>query len=697
MNNFDYKNLTPFKWFVLENFPFIENDFEAINNYRLFSKVVEHLNNTIDNMNLIGEQMENVTNAMTELQNYVNNYFDNLDVQDEINQKLDEMVDDGTLQQLFSNIFMDLQAQINSLASGGPLVANSTSGMTDTSKIYVNTTDGYWYYYNGTQWTQGGVYQSTQLELDKSLNNNTKAPNSLVVGTRIKLLDSINSNKLDTSMFENGGLNDNGANSSTNYRCRTKEMIYSNSDIFLVLPFGFQIGWHTYQADGTHIAWSGWKLNANNIEIKLPKNVYYRLIIRRITEDTSETLDYINIINQMLIFTKETLEQNLINDISNIHLSPDKFISADIASGNLAPVRPYRIASHFTFLLPFDISIVVPEGFATGYHVYNIDTLAFVSWNGWKEGEINHENGRNILDIPANTLFRLVIKRITEDTSEILDPDEVIPLFKFYPSEVLNNIKYNCISKENYTVEITCRQGEVNNYPENTLQAFKRAKDFGYNHIRVSFGWTSDGVAICSHFNQVSLSTLRNLDGSQITDTSLKLENLTYQYIIENYDAGIYKGANFAGIPVPTLEAVLKQCKRLNQKIDIEYKFGHTTQRLNDLLQLIYKLGLQDVTLLSTEMNSQVTQVQNSDYKIKIGFIAHLVENDVNNVISKNVDRIDMFNSDTYNADLVKLLHKNGIKVKVGSSYRYNTAIDFIDKYDVIECSEQINPLLLIQ
>lgn len=105
MNNFDYNNLTPFKWFVLENFPFIENDFEAINNYRLFSKVVEYLNNTIDNMNLTGEQMENVTNAMSNLQNYVNNYFDNLDVQDEINNKLDEMVEDGTLQDIIYEVF----------------------------------------------------------------------------------------------------------------------------------------------------------------------------------------------------------------------------------------------------------------------------------------------------------------------------------------------------------------------------------------------------------------------------------------------------------------------------------------------------------------------------------------------------------------------------------------------------------------
>lgn len=59
-------------------------------------------------------------------------------------------------------------SKIRSLASGSPLVASSVSEMTDTTKVYVNTTDGHWYYYNGIEWVDGGVYQSTQIE-DKSI------------------------------------------------------------------------------------------------------------------------------------------------------------------------------------------------------------------------------------------------------------------------------------------------------------------------------------------------------------------------------------------------------------------------------------------------------------------------------------------------------------------------------------------------
>ena len=103
MNKFDYKNLTPFKWFVLENFPFIEADFDALTEWQLFCKLGKEINKIIDSQNIVGEQAENLTNAFNELQNYINNYFNNLDVQDEINNKLNEMAENGTLEEIISH------------------------------------------------------------------------------------------------------------------------------------------------------------------------------------------------------------------------------------------------------------------------------------------------------------------------------------------------------------------------------------------------------------------------------------------------------------------------------------------------------------------------------------------------------------------------------------------------------------------
>lgn len=57
----------------------------------------------------------------------------------------------------------NLQTQINALASGSPLVANSISEMANTSKVYVNTSDGKWYYYSGSEWLAGGTYQGIEV------------------------------------------------------------------------------------------------------------------------------------------------------------------------------------------------------------------------------------------------------------------------------------------------------------------------------------------------------------------------------------------------------------------------------------------------------------------------------------------------------------------------------------------------------
>ena len=110
MNKFEYKKLTPFKWFILENFPFIEADFDALTEWQLFCKLGKEMNKIINSENILGTQMENVTNAFIELQNYVNNYFNNLDVQEEINNKLNDMVEDGTLQEIITQYL-----QINGL------------------------------------------------------------------------------------------------------------------------------------------------------------------------------------------------------------------------------------------------------------------------------------------------------------------------------------------------------------------------------------------------------------------------------------------------------------------------------------------------------------------------------------------------------------------------------------------------------
>lgn len=257
MANYENANFTPdapnFKTLVtmsfqgLTNFPYIEEDFDALTNYGLLSKVVEYLNEVISNNNEQNDLMTGLYNAYVSLQNYVNTYFDNLDVQDEINNKLDAMAQDGSLTQLIkgyvdpyineqNNRLDQMQNQINAVESGSPLVASSTSGMTDTSRVYVNTSDGKWYYYNGTAWTIGGTYQATQIA-DNSVtykmvkNDILKSQNMKNLLSRYNINSIIQTNKTHLSLFSSGVVGDSGKTRLSNFNY----LSFSNNPLFKLL------------------------------------------------------------------------------------------------------------------------------------------------------------------------------------------------------------------------------------------------------------------------------------------------------------------------------------------------------------------------------------------------------------------------------------------------------------------------------
>ncbi len=112
----------------------------------------------------------------------------------------------------------DLNSRIRNLASGSPLVAGSIEEMEDTTKVYVNTADGHWYYYDGTNWINGGNYQSTVLD------NETKDANKLSFST-YKKRAVVTLNYLNKGQ---GIRTDTGAVYNNNTLARTGRIVTSN-------------------------------------------------------------------------------------------------------------------------------------------------------------------------------------------------------------------------------------------------------------------------------------------------------------------------------------------------------------------------------------------------------------------------------------------------------------------------------------
>lgn len=97
-------NLPPFKkmCITIGNLP--SSFMESMTYYEALCWLYKYFEETLlPAINTNSEAITELQNAFTTLKEYVDNYFDNLDVQEEINNKLDEMAEDGTLEDIISN------------------------------------------------------------------------------------------------------------------------------------------------------------------------------------------------------------------------------------------------------------------------------------------------------------------------------------------------------------------------------------------------------------------------------------------------------------------------------------------------------------------------------------------------------------------------------------------------------------------
>lgn len=85
-----------FRNYLFQNFPFLEDDFDALTDYQLFCKMIGY-------MKKMSKQFDEFQKQLDEYKNY----FDNLDVQDEIDKKLDEMATNGDLAEIIT-LFLSL-------------------------------------------------------------------------------------------------------------------------------------------------------------------------------------------------------------------------------------------------------------------------------------------------------------------------------------------------------------------------------------------------------------------------------------------------------------------------------------------------------------------------------------------------------------------------------------------------------------
>lgn len=128
-------DLSPFKRMVMTIGTLPTAFTESMTYYEALAYFTKYLEETvIPAINQNGEATKELQRLFTELKSYVDNYFDDLDVQTEINNKLDAMVTDGTLDRIINQeIFGELNQTIEEIQSDVTSIGAATS--TNTSSI----------------------------------------------------------------------------------------------------------------------------------------------------------------------------------------------------------------------------------------------------------------------------------------------------------------------------------------------------------------------------------------------------------------------------------------------------------------------------------------------------------------------------------------------------------------------------------
>ena len=442
-----------FRRWVLQNFPFIEQDFDALTDYQLICKVVEYLNKVIENVNACGEQIELLTNAFNQLQDYVNHYFDNLDVQEEINNKLDQMAEDGSLTNLISayldpqieqlntrlddfeddvdteindfktsvnNSISDIHSEVQSIASGAPAgtyatVDALTNADPNHSKIYVVTADGNWYYYNTStsSWTAGGAYltnaQDTEDTLEKlNILGFTNLQNRLQEFDGLVNLDYTRGNYTFT--------NTPWTTNVTNYQIRTVDTltVHEGDVIGLSDYTGLEYCYAVLKTDNT-TAFHDWR----SVDFRINHDEdggTIGIVVRK--TDLSIITDPNTIGRKMFI---KRYNYELKNDIVEALETPNTVIHNDFVKGTTYygqyATNNYRAVTYSKHSFDKDVVITNSDNnYKFSIHYINPVTSANVD-SGWITGD------NASFEVPAGVKFRVLVAKNPEDQAEITDID----------------------------------------------------------------------------------------------------------------------------------------------------------------------------------------------------------------------------------------------------------------------------------
>ena len=485
---------------------------------------------------------------------------------------------------LSDDVTSEVASQLTGLVSATPLAVSSVSGMTDTTRIYVNTSNSYWYYHNGSSWVAGGLYLNGAYGVNGVF---TKNGISSTDGGIVTRNDRAYTEYLfDIDVFKAISLKDNTID-------------------YMIVYYDSNKDWLSNEAN--------WKTSTTYTVPAISNAKYFRVMIKKhdSTAFSSITNNYLDVNADNEIFKYLIDKDNQLYDyINNKFLLKPTFSIGGI-NGNDGGYNPRKDRAYTKYYYDFDV-------FKTLQLIDNTKQYLLVFYNSNKEWLSNQSNfiGTANYDLSAARVqdakyFRIVIKNtnnsnfsdLTNDYINLIsDNDLLSSIVRFQDEEVDYPKEFDNIYDDINNLDIYLYPSFIGSFnqisrlgwrgkPEQSIPSYIEAYKNGCRLMLCDVRVTSDNYLVCLHDDTINREA-RNSDGTVIAN-DVYINQITLAQA-ETYDFGIKYGSRYAGLKILTVEDFLILCKKLNVIPIFETKIGLSQTNCNDLIQMIKKYGFAD-------------------------------------------------------------------------------------------------------
>ena len=223
---------------------------------------------------------------------------------------------------------------------------------------------------------------------------------------------------------------------------------------------------------------------------------------------------------------------------------------------------------------------------------------------------------------------------------------------------MLENTAYLTHENYDFAVKAVAHRGYSSIAPENTLPAYKLAKECGFHYVETDVSFTADGVAVCLHDKTVD----RTSNGRGI------IGELSFEEV-RQLDFGSWKSREYRGTAIPSFEEFILLCRNLGLHPYIEMKSNETctAEQIGSLLETVRNCSMEkNVTWISMDPE-YLSFIRDLDPPARLGYVVRgITEETIAEILALRTESNEVFlDSRSHSEEEILLCKENDIPLEV--------------------------------